>query len=53
VPDSRFLRFRIGILRADAFVAAGMPDSAKATLEAMSREFANNRAVEEQQAKLK
>src|SRR3989475_8425567 len=52
VPDSRFLRFRVGMLRADAFVAAGMPDSAKATLEAMSREFANNRAVEERQAKL-
>ena len=53
VLDSRFLRFRVGILRADAFVAAGMPDSAKATLEAMSREFANNRPVEERQAKLK
>ena len=53
VPDSRFLRFRVGMLRADAFVAAGMPDSAKAALEAMSREFANNRAVEERQAKLK
>ena len=53
VPGSRFLRFRVGILRADAFVAAGMPDSAKATLEAMSREFANNRAVEERQEKLK
>ena len=53
VPESRFLRFRVGILRADAFVAAGMPDSAKATLEAMSREFANNRAVEERQEKLK
>jgi uncharacterized membrane protein len=53
VLDSRFLRFRVGILRADAFVAAGMPDSAKATLEAMSREFANNRAVEERQANLK
>jgi uncharacterized membrane protein len=53
VIDSRFLRFRVGILRADAFVAAGMPDSAKATLEAMSREFVNNRVVEERQAKLR
>ena len=52
-PDSRFLRFRVGLLRADAFVAAGMPDSAKATLEAMAREFASNRAVEERQAKLR
>ena len=53
VPDSRFLRFRVGILRADAFVAAGMPDSAQVTLEAMSREFAHNRAIEERRAKLK
>jgi len=52
-PDSRFLRFRVGLLRADAFVAAGMPDSAKATLEAMAREFASNRAVEERRAKLR
>ena len=52
-PDSRFLRFRVGLLRADAFIAAGMPDSAKATLEAMAREFASNRAVEERQAKLR
>ena len=52
-PESRFLRFRVGILRADAFALAGMRDSAKATLEAMSREFANNRAVEARQAKLK
>jgi uncharacterized membrane protein len=52
VPGSRFLRFRVGILRADAFVSAGMPDSAKAILEAMTREFANNRAVEERRAKL-
>jgi len=51
-PGSRFLRLRVGLLRADAFVAAGMPDSAKATLEAMSREFTNNRAVEERRAKL-
>ena len=52
-PDSRFLRFRVGLLRADAFVSVGMPDSARATLEAMSREFANNRAVEERMAKLR
>jgi len=52
-PDSRFLRFRVGLLRGDAFVSAGMPDSARATLEAMSREFANNRAVEERMAKLR
>jgi uncharacterized membrane protein len=53
VPDSRFLRFRVGILRADAFVAAGMPDSARIVLQSMAGEFAGNRAVEERQAKLK
>ncbi len=52
-PASRFLRLRVGLLRADAFVAAGMPDSAKAVLQAMSQEFASNRAVEERMAKLK
>jgi len=51
-PGSRFLRLRVGLLRADAFVAAGMPDSAKAILEVMAREFTNNRAVEERRAKL-
>src|SRR5207302_9030047 len=42
-PDSRFLRFRVGLLRADALAAAGMADSAKAQLQAMAREFSNNR----------
>lgn len=51
-PASRFLRFRLGILRADAFAAAGMPDSAKATLRSMAVEFANNPAVRDRLAKL-
>jgi len=53
VLESRFLRFRVGILRADAFVSAGMRDSARAILKRMAGEFANNRAVEERQEKLK
>ena len=52
VPDSRFLRFRVGMLRADAFVAAGMPDSARIVLQSMAGEFAGNRAVEDRLAKL-
>jgi predicted Zn-dependent protease len=52
VPDTRFLRFRVGILRADAFVAAGMPDSARIVLQSMAGEFAGNRAVEDRLAKL-
>jgi uncharacterized membrane protein len=53
VLDSRFLRFRVGLLRADAFALAGMPDSAKRVLQAMSGEFTNNRAIQDRLAKLK
>ena len=52
-PDSRFLRFRVGLLRADAFAAAGAPDSAKLLLQAMSAEFSNNGAIRDRLAKLK
>lgn len=52
-PDSRFVRFRVGLLRADAFALVGMRDSARATLEGMAGEFANNRAIEDRLAKLK
>src|SRR5205809_4996329 len=52
-PASRFLRLRVGLLRADAFVAAGMPDSALAILETMAGEFASNRTIEDRLAKLK
>ncbi len=52
-PDSRFLRFRVGLLRADALAATGMADSAKAQLQAMAREFSNNRAIEDRLGKLK
>ena len=52
-PDSRFVRFRVGILRADAFALAGVRDSARAILETLAGEFANNRAVQERMAKIK
>ena len=52
-PDSRFLRFRVGLLRADALAATGMADSAKAQLQALAREFANNRAIEDRLGKIK
>ena len=32
-PDDRRLQLRIGFLKADAYVAAGKPDSARAVLE--------------------
>ena len=53
VPDSRFVRFRVGILRADAFALTGMRDSARAILETMAGEFANNRTIEDRLGKLK
>jgi len=52
-PDSRFLRFRIGLLRADALTAAGAPDSATLLLQGMSAEYPNNGAIRDRLAKLK
>src|SRR5437879_13726651 len=46
-PDSRFLRFRVGLLRADALAAAWEADSARAQLHAIARAASNHRAVEE------
>jgi len=52
-PDSRFLRFRVGLLRADALAAAGAPDSAALLLQGMSAEYPNNGAIRDRLAKLK
>jgi uncharacterized membrane protein len=38
-PDDRRLRLRYGFLKADAYGAAGKPDSARATLEQLARDF--------------
>ena len=38
-PDDRRLRVRVGFLRADAYVAAGKPDSARAVLEQLGTAF--------------
>jgi uncharacterized membrane protein len=37
--DDRRLQLRVGFLKADAYVAAGKPDSARATLEQLGRDF--------------
>jgi len=43
VPDSLgFMKARVGLAKADVFAAAGMNDSARATLTALSRQNANN-----------
>ena len=51
-PDSRFLRLRVGLLRADALAAVGAPDSARLVLQGMSAEFSNNAAIRDRLAKL-
>ncbi len=38
-PDDRRLRVRYGFLKADAYIAAGKLDSARATLEQLARAF--------------
>jgi uncharacterized membrane protein len=38
-PDDRRLWLRVGFLKADAYVAAGKPDSARATLDQLGRDF--------------
>jgi uncharacterized membrane protein len=38
-PEDRRLRQRYGMLKADAFIAAGRVDSARATLEQLARDF--------------
>lgn len=38
-PDNRFLASRVAFLKADAYVAAGKPDSARATLEDLATKY--------------
>ncbi len=50
--DDPRLAVRVGMLRADAFVAAGHPDSARGTLTALSQQFPESRWVKEALDKL-
>ena len=50
--NDRFFRFRYDYVKADAYVAAGAVDSARATLEALSQAFPNNRFIKERLARL-
>jgi len=47
------LRLRYGFLKADAFVAAGRADSARATLEQLARDFPENTRIKERLAQIK
>jgi hypothetical protein len=38
-PESRFLHLRVGLLRADAYVVLGKPDSARAVLQQLARDY--------------
>jgi hypothetical protein len=50
-PTDQRLRLRVGFLRADAYVAAGRPDSARAVLQALATDFPQMRARIEERAR--
>ncbi len=52
-PDNAPLRTRYGYIKADAYLAAGFPDSARATLEALSQTFPNNPRIKQRMEQLK
>ena len=45
--DNRAMSSRVGFLKADAYAAAGLRDSARVTLEALSRVFPNNPRIKQ------
>lgn len=51
--DNPLLRTRYGYLRADSFVALGLPDSARVTLEALALAFPNNPRIKQRLDQLK
>jgi uncharacterized membrane protein len=52
-PADQRLRLRYGFLKADAFVAAGRSDSARATLEQLARDFPDNPRIKDQLVQLR
>jgi predicted Zn-dependent protease len=51
--DDQRLRVRYGFLKADAFLAAGRADSARATLEQLARDFPDNPRAKDRLAAMK
>ncbi len=51
--DNPLLQTRFGYIKTDAYVAAGFPDSARATLEALSRAFPDNQRIKQRLEQLK
>ena len=52
-PDDRRLRLRYGFLKADAYVAAGKPDSARAMLQQLARDFPDVQRIQDRVAQIK
>ena len=51
--DSASLRTRYAYIKSDAYGAAGVPDSARATLEALSQAYPNNARIKQRLEQLK
>jgi uncharacterized membrane protein len=51
--DNPLLASRRELIKADAYLAAGLPDSARATLEALSARFPNNQRIKQRLEQLK
>ncbi len=51
-PDSRRTQLRVGLLTADAFVAVGLSDSARATLQRLATDFPANQRLQDRLADL-
>lgn len=51
--EDQRLRIRYGFLKADAHLAAGQPDSARAVLEQLARDFPNQQRVKDRLAQIK
>jgi uncharacterized membrane protein len=52
-PEDRRLRLRYGYLKADAFLAAGRADSARATLEQLGRDYPDVQRIKDRLAEIK
>ena len=51
--DNPRLRLRRDFLKVDAFLAAGRPDSARATLERLARDFPDNPRIKDRLAQMR
>jgi uncharacterized membrane protein len=52
-PGDQRLRLRYGFLKTDAFLAAGQPDSARATLEQLARDYPDMQRIKDRLAQIK